>query len=115
MGAQVGGGATVLGFVGAPWTLATYCVEGGSSRTYTVIKTMAMQAPALLHSLLDHLAEQVAAYAIFQIEAGAQCVQIFDSWGGQLPPHQWDIWSKPYVQKVEAVFFTLQVVPHYTT
>eukprot|EP00271_Cylindrocystis_brebissonii_P012970 TRINITY_DN3249_c0_g1_i1.p1 TRINITY_DN3249_c0_g1~~TRINITY_DN3249_c0_g1_i1.p1 ORF type:complete len:453 (+),score=104.85 TRINITY_DN3249_c0_g1_i1:56-1414(+) len=97
---EVGGAAAVLGFVGAPWTLATYCVEGKSTRTYTLIKSMAMQEPQLLKAMLKALAEQVATYAIFQIEAGAQCIQIFDSWGGQLPPDQWDEWSRPYVEEV---------------
>lgn len=86
--------------MGSPWTLATYCVEGKTSRTYTVIKTLALKAPALLDALLTKLATEIAAYAVFQIEAGAQCIQIFDSWGGQLPPHQWDVLSKPYIQQV---------------
>jgi uroporphyrinogen decarboxylase len=97
---QVGNGAAVLGFVGSPWTLATYIVEGKTTRTYTKIKTMTHQAPDLLHSILSHLAQEIAEYVIFQVKAGAQCIQIFDSWGGQLPPHQWDRWSKPYIQQV---------------
>eukprot|EP00850_Spirogloea_muscicola_P014833 SM000109S14147 [mRNA] locus=s109:273982:275985:- [translate_table: standard] len=97
---EVGPEAAVLGFVGAPWTLATYVVEGRSTRTYTVIKRMAHEAPELLHGLLKHLATAIAGYALFQIDAGAQCVQIFDSWGGQLPPADWDIWSKPYIAQI---------------
>jgi len=97
---EVGNGAAVLGFVGSPWTLATYIVEGKTTRTYTKIKTMTHQAPDLLHSILSHLAQEIAEYVIFQVKAGAQCIQIFDSWGGQLPPHQWDRWSKPYIQQV---------------
>ena len=97
---QVGDGAAVLGFVGSPWTLATYIVEGATTRTYTKIKSMTHLQPELLKSILSHLANEIAEYVIFQVKAGAQCIQIFDSWGGQLPPHQWDQWSKPYIQQV---------------
>lgn len=87
---EVGDTAAVLGFVGSPWTLATYIVEGASSSLYKTIKCMAHSNPALLDALLSQLADAMAAYIVFQIEAGAQCVQIFDSWGGQLPPREWD-------------------------
>uniref|UniRef100_A0A7I4BI65 Uroporphyrinogen decarboxylase n=1 Tax=Physcomitrium patens TaxID=3218 RepID=A0A7I4BI65_PHYPA len=99
---EVGDGAAVLGFVGSPWTLATYIVEGKTTRTYTKIKSMTHQQPELLKSILSHLANEIAEYVIFQVKAGAQCIQIFDSWGGQLPPHQWDQWSKPYIQQLVA-------------
>jgi uroporphyrinogen-III decarboxylase len=84
--AEVGNEATVLGFVGAPYTLATYCVEGGSSKSYTAIKRMMFTEPELLHALLAKLADNIAAYCIFQIESGAQVVQMFDSWAGVLTP-----------------------------
>ena len=77
----------MLGFVGCPWTLATYVVEGHSTTQYKTIKTMAYQAPDVLDALLSHLAEALATYMIYQIESGAQAVQMFDSWGSQLPPH----------------------------
>ncbi|KAH7294629.1 hypothetical protein KP509_27G010500 [Ceratopteris richardii] len=96
---EVGAGAAVLGFVGAPWTLATYVVEGKTTRTYQVIKSMCHQAPKVLEKLLNHLSHEIAEYMIYQIDHGAQCVQIFDSWGGQLTPEQWDVWSKPYIQQ----------------
>ena len=99
---QVGGQAAVLGFVGSPWTLATYIVEGRSTRTYKVIKAMTFSDPDVLRPLLDHLATEIGKYMCYQIEAGADCIQIFDSWGGQLPPRLWDIWSKPYIAKVSA-------------
>jgi uroporphyrinogen decarboxylase len=98
-----GSGATLLGFVGSPWTLATYLVEGKSTTTYTTIKTMAFTNPALLHSILDKLAESVAEYICFQIEAGAQCIMLFDSWGGQLPPAMWDAVSRPSIERMLAV------------
>lgn len=104
---EVGNEAAVLGFVGAPYTLATYCIEGGSSKTYTTIKKMAYTEPELLHCLLNKFAENIAAYTMFQIESGAQAVQMFDSWAGQLSPHDYDIFAGPYqkrvIEKVKAV------------
>lgn len=97
---KVEGRATLLGFVGAPWTIATYVVEGGTTRTYTVIKSMCHTAPHVLRALLSHIAQAIAEYAIFQVESGAHCIQIFDSWGGQLPPDMWEHWSKPYIQQI---------------
>eukprot|EP00475_Leptophrys_vorax_P020647 TRINITY_DN28315_c0_g1_i1.p1 TRINITY_DN28315_c0_g1~~TRINITY_DN28315_c0_g1_i1.p1 ORF type:complete len:418 (-),score=13.72 TRINITY_DN28315_c0_g1_i1:150-1382(-) len=99
---EIEGTAALLGFVGAPWTLATYCVEGGTTRTYTKIKSMIHSAPSVLRALLSHLAEEIATYAAFQVDAGAQCIQVFDSWGGQLPPDQWDEWAKPYIVELIA-------------
>ena len=72
--------------MGSPWTLATYLIEGGSTPLYKKIKTMTHAAPAVLQALLSHLATQIATYMCYQIESGAHCVQLFDSWGGQLPP-----------------------------
>lgn len=92
--------AAVLGFVGCPWTLATYVVEGGSSRTYKTIKTMMHTNPDLLDKLLTFLTHEIASYAIYQAKSGAQVIQMFDSWGGQLAPYVWDQWSKPYIQKM---------------
>lgn len=97
---QVGDSAAVLGFVGAPWTIATYIVEGGTTRTYTTIKRMCHTAPHVLIALLSHLTRAISEYIIFQIKSGAQCIQIFDSWGGQLPPTVWEQWSKPYIEEV---------------
>ncbi|EPS64625.1 hypothetical protein M569_10156, partial [Genlisea aurea] len=97
---QVGHEAAVLGFVGAPWTIATYIVEGGTTRTYTTIKSMCHTSPDLLRGLLSHLTKAIIEYIIFQVESGAHCIQIFDSWGGQLPPHMWDLWSKPYITQM---------------
>jgi uroporphyrinogen decarboxylase len=76
----------VLGFVGSPWTLATYVIEGGSSGVYKKIKTMSHTNPELLDALLTKLADSIATYSKYQIRSGAHCIQLFDSWGGQLPP-----------------------------
>jgi uroporphyrinogen decarboxylase len=96
----VGNEAAVLGFVGAPWTLAAYVVEGKSSKNYAVIKAMAFQQPDLLHKLLDHFAESIAKYLRYQIDSGAQIVQMFDSWAGQLSPIDYDNFAAPYQRKV---------------
>lgn len=97
---EVGEKAAILGFVGAPWTIATYIVEGGTTRTYTKIKDMCHTAPHVLRALLAHLSKAIAEYIVYQVESGAHCIQIFDSWGGQLPPHMWDCWSKPYIDEI---------------
>ncbi|KAM3343370.1 uroporphyrinogen decarboxylase 1, chloroplastic [Capsicum galapagoense] len=97
---EVGDQAAILGFVGAPWTIATYIVEGGTTRTYTKIKDMCHTAPHVLRALLSHLSKAIAEYIVYQVESGAHCIQIFDSWGGQLPPHMWDCWSKPYIDEI---------------
>lgn len=97
---EVGEKAAILGFVGAPWTIATYIVEGGTTRTYTKIKDMCHTAPHVLRALLSHLSKAIAEYIVYQVESGAHCIQIFDSWGGQLPPHMWDCWSKPYIDEI---------------
>ncbi|CAN0899888.1 Uroporphyrinogen decarboxylase 1, chloroplastic [Linum grandiflorum] len=97
---DVEGQAAVLGFVGSPWTIGTYIVEGGMTRTYTTIKSMCHTAPHVLKALLTHLTQAIADYAVFQVESGAHCIQIFDSWGGQLSPAMWEIWSKPYLKEI---------------
>jgi uroporphyrinogen decarboxylase len=99
--AEVGpAGAAVLGFVGSPWTLATYCVEGASSSTYRTIKSMIFSAPDVLAALLTKLADAIADYAVHQAHSGAHAIQLFDSWGGQLPPRLWDQWSAPYLRTI---------------
>lgn len=97
---EVGNRATVLGFVGLPYTLATYMVEGGSSTEYKKIKSLGYQSPEVLHAMLDRLAENIGDYAIFQIESGAQVIQVFDSWAGNLSPLDYDIFAAPYQRKV---------------
>lgn len=97
---EIDGKAALLGFVGAPWTIATYIVEGGMTNTYTNIKSMCHTAPDVLKGLLSHLAQAISDYIIYQVNSGAQCIQIFDSWGGQLPPHVWEQWSKPYIKQI---------------
>ncbi|MDX2213674.1 MAG: uroporphyrinogen decarboxylase [Oculatellaceae cyanobacterium bins.114] len=97
---EVGNEAAVLGFVGAPWTLAAYAIEGKSSKDYSIIKSMAFSEPAMLHRFLSKLADAIAAYACHQIESGAQVVQMFDSWAGQLSPQDYETFALPYQQQV---------------
>ncbi|MBD2450447.1 uroporphyrinogen decarboxylase [Nostoc sp. FACHB-152] len=97
---EVGNKSTVLGFVGAPWTLAAYAVEGKGSKTYSIIKNLAFSDPAILHQLLTKLADAIAVYARYQIDCGAQVVQMFDSWAGQLSPQDYDTFALPYQQRV---------------
>lgn len=97
---EVGNQAAVLGFVGAPWTLAAYAIEGKSSKDYTIIKSMAFSEPAMLHQFLGHLADSIATYVRYQIDSGAQVVQMFDSWAGQLSPQDYEVFALPYQQRV---------------
>ena len=97
---EVGDKSTVLGFVGAPWTLATYAIEGKTSKTYSIIKQMAFSDPTVLHQLLSKLADAIAVYARYQIDCGAQVIQLFDSWAGYLCPQDYESFALPYQQQV---------------
>jgi len=96
---EVGPETAVLGFVGCPYTLATYLVEGKTSKEYLEIKKMAFNEPKLLHNILKTLADSISEYALYQIENGAQLIQIFDSWAGHLSPRDYDEFAAPY-QKI---------------
>ncbi len=104
---EVDGKATLLGFVGSPWTLACYAIEGQSSKDYALVKEMAYREPELLHQLLQKLADSIARYVCYQIDCGAQVVQLFDTWAGQLSPTDYETWALPYersiVQQVKQV------------
>ncbi len=97
---ELNGEVPLIGFSGSPWTLATYMVEGGSSKTFSKIKKMAFCDPEALHALLDKLADSVILYLNAQIKAGAQAVQIFDTWGGVLTPHDYKEFSLIYMDKI---------------
>ena len=98
--AEVDSHTTVLGFVGAPWTLAAYSIEGKSSKDYAKIKAMAFSEPTVLHAFLSKLADAIAQYACYQIESGAQVIQLFDSWAGQLCPQDFEALALPYIKQV---------------
>ena len=81
---ELNGRVPLIGFSGSPWTLATYMIEGQSSRDFARAKTMLYTQPELMHQLLEKLTLSVIDYLNAQIRAGAQVVQIFDTWGGAL-------------------------------
>jgi len=97
---ELNGRAPLIGFSGSPWTLSTYMVEGGSSRDFRKIKTMLYNEPETLHALLDKLAISVTDYLNAQIKAGAQVVQIFDSWGGALSDVAFKEFSLAYLKQI---------------
>lgn len=96
------GEVPLIGFSGSPWTLATYMVEGGSSKAFTKIKKMMYAEPETLNNLLDKLAESVILYLNAQICAGVQAVMIFDTWGGVLTGEAYRHFSLHYMHKIVA-------------
>ncbi len=101
---------TLIGFAGAPWTVATYMIEGGSSRDHQRTRAYAYESPDDFQVLIDLLVEVTAAYLIRQADEGAEVVQIFDSWAGVLPPVQFDRWVIKPFQKIVATVKTAH--PH---
>ncbi len=100
------GSVPLIGFSGSPWTLATYMVEGSSSKSFQKIKSLMFDQPSLLHVMLDKLAKSVAAYLNAQIEAGAQAVMLFDTWGGMLTTEDYNEFSLYYAKQVRALLKT---------
>lgn len=94
------GDVPLIGFSGSPWTLATYMVEGGSSKAFTKIKKMMYEDPNTLHLLLDKLADSVILYLNAQVRAGAQSLMIFDTWGGVLTKRDYLEFSLRYMHKI---------------
>jgi uroporphyrinogen decarboxylase len=97
---ELSGSVPLIGFSGSPWTLATYMVEGGSSKEFAHIKSMLMNTPDTMHQMLDILADSVTEYLNAQIRAGVQAVQIFDTWGGALSAHAYETFSLNYMKKI---------------
>ncbi|EIC00345.1 uroporphyrinogen decarboxylase [Pantoea anthophila] len=97
---NLNGEVPLIGFSGSPWTLATYMVEGGSSKAFTRIKKMMYAEPATLHAMLDKLADSVILYLNAQIRAGAQSVMVFDTWGGVLTGRDYREFSLHYMHKI---------------
>jgi uroporphyrinogen decarboxylase len=90
----------LIGFSGAPFTLATYLIEGGSSKVFLETKRMAFQAPELYHNLLSKITQCTSLYLQAQARAGAQALQIFDSWAGIWAPCDFERFALPYVQSI---------------
>ncbi len=103
---NLNGSVPLIGFSGSPWTLATYMIEGSSSKNFAKVKSLMYNEPALMHQLLDKLAQSVAAYLNAQIAAGAQAVMLFDTWGGMLSGDDYKEFSLYYAQQVRSLLKT---------
>jgi len=97
---ELAGRVPLIGFSGSPWTLATYMVEGGSTKNFSRVKGMLFDRPELMHQLLEKVSLAVTAYLNAQVEAGAQALMIFDTWGGVLTPHHYQEFSLAYMQRI---------------
>ncbi len=98
--AQALSGVPLIGFCGAPFTVASYLIEGGSSREFLKTKSMMYSAPEVFHALMEKLSIVLSDYLVAQIRAGAQAVQVFDSWVGALNPQDYETFVLPYSQKI---------------
>ncbi len=92
----------LIGFAGAPFTLATYVIEGGSSKNFLATKSMMFREPELYHAILDKITACTSSYLIAQAKAGAQALQLFDSWAGALAPCDYERFALPYVRTILA-------------
>ena len=90
----------LIGFAGSPWTVATYMIEGRSSKDFATAKKLLLAEPAAAHQLMNHLADTTAAYLIAQVEAGADALMVFDSWGGALSPTLYRDYSLASQQRI---------------
>ncbi|MDG4550709.1 MAG: uroporphyrinogen decarboxylase [Candidatus Contendobacter sp.] len=99
---ELAGRIPLIGFAGSPWTLATYMVEGGSSKDYVRIKGLLYNQPDTLHRLLDTTARATIAYLNAQVAAGAQALMVFDTWGGILAPAAYREFSLAYMARIVA-------------
>jgi uroporphyrinogen decarboxylase len=99
---ELNGRVPLIGFSGSPWTLACYMIEGGGSANFARIKAMAYDDPQSLHRLLEVTTDAVIAYLDAQRQAGAQALQVFDTWGGILAPHLYREFSLRYLQRIAA-------------
>lgn len=97
---ELAGKIPVLGFTGAPWTLAAYMIEGGGSRSYVHVKKMMYQAPELFHKIMEHLCGVLVDYLCYQAESGAELLQVFDTWAGAMTAADYRKFALPYTQKV---------------
>ena len=99
---ELGGRIPLIGFAGSPWTLACYMVEGRSGTDFRLAKKMAQAAPALMHRLLGKLADATTAYLNAQVQAGAQVLMLFDTWGGILTTRDYEMFSLKYARRIIA-------------
>ena len=97
---ELAGKVPLIGFTGAPFTLACYAVEGGSSHNFRWVRELMYGRPDLFHRLLETITEGNARYLRSQAEAGVDAVQLFDSWGGILAPGEFEVFARPYVMRL---------------
>ncbi len=97
---ELDGRVPLIGFCGSPWTLLSYMVEGKGSKNFSNVKSLLYNNPALAHSILDKLADSASDYLSAKIEAGADAVQIFDTWGGVLSQNDFEEFSLKYIEKI---------------
>jgi uroporphyrinogen decarboxylase len=97
---ELGGRVPLIGFAGCPWTIFCYMIEGSGSKTFSKARKVLYTQPELAHTLLQKITESTIAYLKAQIKAGADLVQIFDSWAGILPPNQYEEFSMKYIRQI---------------
>ncbi len=97
---ELNGRVPLIGFAGAPWTIFSYMVEGGGSKTFSEAKKVLYTQPGFSHQLLEMITQSTIHYLKAQIQAGADIIQIFDSWAGILSPEQYNEFSLPYISKI---------------
>jgi uroporphyrinogen decarboxylase len=100
---KLAGRVPLIGFAGAPWTLMSYMVEGQGSKSFTEAKRLLVQDPRTAHTLLERLAGTVGRFLVAQVEAGAQIVQLFDSWAGALGPRDFREFALPYLAEASRI------------
>ncbi len=94
------GRVPLLGFAGAPWTILAYMVEGSGSKTFSKARRLLYTQPELAHALLQKITDTTIAYLKNQVQAGADLVQVFDSWAGELPPEHYRVFAVPYLRQI---------------
>jgi uroporphyrinogen decarboxylase len=99
----------VIGFCGAPFTLASYMVEGGGSKSFIWIKRLMFEQPRVAHALFEKITQTLIGYLATQVHAGASIIQVFDSWGGELSPRDFEAFSLPYLTRIASAVKALGV------
>jgi uroporphyrinogen decarboxylase len=97
---ELAGRVPLIGFAGAPWTILAYMTEGGGSKTFSKARRMLYTEPELAHSLLQKITDTTIFYLKKQIAAGADLIQLFDSWAGELPPEHYRAFAVPYLRQI---------------
>jgi uroporphyrinogen decarboxylase len=100
---ELSGRVPLIGFAGAPWTLMSYMIEGGGSKSFSMAKRLLVEDPAQAHALLARLAQAVGDFLVAQVQAGAQAVQLFDSWSGALGPRDFREFALPYLAQAARI------------